>query len=86
MRVVTVGLSLSAVRISALWFLIFREWGHQQSITLLPLLMLLYPEGLLLPDHFWWSWGWGIGFSGALLLGSFLITSVVFAGIRALKS
>ena len=85
MRILIVGLSLSAARTAVLWFLVLREWGHQQSVSLLPLVILLYPEGLLLPARFSWTWERAVGFSGALLLGSFLLTSVVFVAIRALK-
>jgi len=85
MRILTIGLGLSAARIAVLWFLIHREWGHQQSITFLPLIVLLYPEGLLLPPSFSWSLGRAIGFSAVLLFGSFLLTAVFFVAIRELK-
>ena len=85
MRILTVGLSLAAVRIAALWFLIYREWSHHQSISLLPLVILLYPEGLLLPAKFNWTpWG-AIGFSVVLLLGSLVLTTVFFVAMRAAK-
>lgn len=74
------------MRIAVLWFLIYSEWGHHQSISLLPLIVLLYPEGLLLPSNFSWTVGRGLGFSGVLVLGSFVITAVLFGVIRALKS
>lgn len=85
MRIFTVGLSLSVVRIAALWFLIYREWSHRQSIGLLPLVSLLYPEGLLLPARFNWTlWG-AIGFSGILFLGSFVLATVFLVAMRAAK-
>jgi hypothetical protein len=86
MRILTVWLSLSAIRIAALWILIYFEWTHRQSIALAPLVILLYPEGLLLPSRFTWT-AWGaVGFSGVLLVGSFVLTMVFFVAMRALKS
>jgi len=83
MRMLTVWISLAAVRITALWLLIYLEWSHRQSISLLPLVILLYPEGLLLPAKFNWTlWG-AIGFSGVLLLGSLVLTTVLFVAMRS---
>lgn len=48
-RVWLLGSGVALVRVGVLWFLIYREWTHQQSLETLPLVLLLYPEGLLLP-------------------------------------
>ena len=85
MRILIVGFGLAGGRIAVLWFLIFREWSHRQNIALLPLVTLLYPEGLLLPASFSWTWARAIGFSSALLLGSFLLAALFLVAIRALR-
>ena len=84
-EVLKVGLGLSAIRIAALWFLLYREWSHHPSISLLPLILALYPEGLLLPAKLSWTVGRAVEFSGVLLLGSFAITTALFGAVRALK-
>jgi hypothetical protein len=66
-----------------MWFLIYREAAHQQSLLQLPLILLLYPEGLLLPRNFTWTVEKGIAFSGALLLGSLLLAAFVVRVTRA---
>lgn len=68
---------VALVRIVILWYLTYREWTGTQSLSLLPLILLLYPEGLLLPPtwrltttHVWL-------FSGLLIIGSLIMTGVV---------
>jgi hypothetical protein len=82
-RVIRLGSLLAATRIGVLWFLIYREATHQQSLVQLPLILLLYPEGLLLPRNFTWTVEKGIAFSGALLLGSLLLVAFVVRVTRA---
>lgn len=82
-RVIRPGSLLAATRIGVLWFLIYREAAHQQSLLQLPLILLLYPEGLLLPRNFTWTVEKGIAFSGALLLGSLLLVAFVVRVTRA---
>jgi hypothetical protein len=77
------GSLLAATRIGVLWFLIYREATHQPSLSELPLILLLYPEGLLLPRNFTWTVEKGIAFSGALLLGSLLLVAFVVRVTRA---
>jgi hypothetical protein len=68
---------VALLRVSVLWYVTYREWTGTQSLSLLPLVLLLYPEGLLLPPT--WSltatliWL----FSGLLTIGSLTITVVV---------
>ena len=83
-RVLTVGLVLSCARVGVLWFLLAREWEHQQSLALLPLVFLLYPEALPLPDDFNWTVSSAVAFSGALVCGSFLVVAIFFAAAAAL--
>lgn len=66
------GSAVALVRVSVLWFLIYREWTHQQSLNTLPLVLLLLPEGLLLPASVIWTARLALVFSAALIGGSFL--------------
>jgi hypothetical protein len=43
------GLAIAAARISALLVLVWPEQTNRQTISGVPLVFLLYPEGLLLP-------------------------------------
>ena len=43
------GLAIAAARVSSLWVLVWLEQTGRQTISALPLVFLLYPEGLLLP-------------------------------------
>jgi hypothetical protein len=47
--VIRFGLAIAAARISALFVLVWLEQTGRQTISALPLVLLLYPEGLLLP-------------------------------------
>ena len=71
--------AVAAVRVCALWYLLFREWTHQQSISTLPLVLLLYPEGLLLSEPVVWTARLAVMFSVALIAGSFLWVGIVAA-------
>ena len=72
-RVVTIGIGLASVRIAAFSFLLFCEWTGRQSVALVPLLLLLYPEALLLRNDVTWTVARAIWFGGILLVGSFLL-------------
>ena len=47
--VIRFGLAIAAARVSALWVLVWLEQTGRQTISALPLVLLLYPEGMLLP-------------------------------------
>jgi hypothetical protein len=66
------GSAVALVRVGVLWFLIYREWTHQQSLNTLPLVLLLLPEGLLLPASAIWTAKLALVFSAAVIGGSFL--------------
>ena len=85
-RVLAFGLGLAATRIVILWLLVFREWHQQQNIAFLPLVGLLYPEGLPLPRNFSWTLGTAVTFSVALLLGSFFFAFVLYGAVRVMKA
>lgn len=80
----TVGMILALVRISALWFLVYHVWARQGSVSQLPLVVLLFPDGLLLPNRFAWTvWGTAL-FSIVLLIGSFAWAGALTAGAAAI--
>lgn len=66
------GGAVAAVRVGVLWLLIHHEWTHQQSLAILPLVLLLFPEGFLLPAPVEWTTKLGLLFSTALIAGSFV--------------
>lgn len=55
-----------------LWLLIYLDWTNQQRLATLPLVVLLFPEGLLLPRSVAWTANLGLLFSTALVAGSFV--------------
>jgi len=76
------GSVVALVRVGALWFLIYREWTHQQSLATLPVVLLLLPEGLLLPASMIWTAKLALVFSAALIAGSFLWVAVLALAVR----
>ena len=78
-RVLLLGSGLACVRLGALWFLVSREWIHQQSLSTLPLILLLFPEGFLLPARVIWTLKTALFFSAVLVVGSF--TAVALLGL-----
>ena len=82
----SVGVILSAIRIGSLWFLQFREWTTTQSISYLPLVLLLFPEALLedylvsyVPAHARSIWD-VLLFSELLAFGSFAFAYLLAFG------
>jgi hypothetical protein len=72
-RVVIIGIVLSCVRIVIFSVLLFAERTGRQSISLLPLVLTLYPEGALIRNDVTWTvWG-AIGFCALLVVGSFIL-------------
>lgn len=76
------GSAVAFVRVGVLWLLIYREWTHEQSLDTLPLVLLLFPEGLLLPASVIWTAKLALAFSGALIAGSFLWVMLLILIIR----
>ncbi|GEM_PF-4092694 len=63
---------VALVRLGVLWFLIYREWTREASLAILPLVLLLFPEGWLLPAPMTWTTSTALAFSAILAAGSFL--------------
>ncbi len=66
------GGSVASVRVGVLWLLIYHVWTNQESLATLPLVLLLFPEALLLPGSVMWTTGLAVLFSVVLIAGSFL--------------
>src|SRR5260370_41000152 len=79
---IKIASALDLARVSALWYLTYREWTGTQSFLTLPLVLLLYPEGATLPQ------GWSLTsshvwlFSGDLIFGSLSIVLGIAALVR----
>ena len=71
-RWLPIGIGLGAARVSALLLLVYGK----QSISLLPLVFLLYPEALLLKTDVAWTAGNVMGFATLLMIGSSLLTGL----------
>lgn len=79
------GSAVASVRVGVLWFLIYREWTHQQSLATLPLVLLLFPEGLLLPAPLVWTVKLALVFSASLIAGSCLWVVILALAVRAAR-
>ena len=71
-----IGGLLSFVRVGILWFLYLMEVTHHQSLSLLPFIILLYPDLLVLHDSNWNGTKLFLG-TTVLVLGSFLWTGLI---------
>lgn len=69
-RVLLVGGGVACARVASLWLLLWLEKSGQQTISALPLVLLLYPEGLILPYHINAGISWALALSAALVFGS----------------
>ena len=85
MRIWFLASGLAFIRLCALWFLVSREWTHQQNLATLPLILLLFPEGFLLPAPVIWTLGTALFFSVVLTMGSFTAVGLLGFGIGRLK-
>lgn len=64
--VLTVAIVVSVVRLAAFWILTVAEWTHNQSWSLVPLVLLLWPEAWLLAADAELTGWFAIGFSVVL--------------------
>jgi hypothetical protein len=77
------GSIIAFIRISIYWYLTYREWSGTQSFALLPLLLLLFPEGAALPRNWTLTGPHVLLFSGLLVIGSFAFGLLVAWSIKA---
>jgi hypothetical protein len=80
------GSAVAVVRVGALWLLIYREWAHQQSLATLPLVLLLFPEGLLLRAPVIWTARLAFVFSAVVMAGSFLWVLILALALRCCRT
>ena len=85
-RVLIVAIVFSCVRVGAFAFLLYLEATGRQSIAMLPLILLLYPEGLLMGSDLSWTAGRAIGFAALLIAGSFSLTLIGAFVVRLVNS
>jgi hypothetical protein len=84
-RIIELGLIAAAVRVSSFWFLFTMRAMRRESYAELLLIVLLYPEGLIVPKDVSWTLWRGLEFSFALVVGTALMTAVVAGLVRALQ-
>jgi len=70
---VIIGITLSCVRVAMFSVLVYAEWTGRQSISLVPLVLALYPEALLIRNDATLTVWAAVGFSVLLIAGSFLL-------------
>jgi hypothetical protein len=75
----------AAGRIGLLWILLALHWQGLLGLWAMPFILLLLPEGLLLPPDFAWTVGRGILVTGLLAAGTGLWTGVAMAVVWALR-
>ncbi len=78
-RIVYVAVIIASCRVAIFWWLFTQLQANSQSISLLPLVLVLYPEGLLVPHDLQWTVGNCILFSALLVVGT-----IVLVGAAAL--
>jgi len=75
----------AAARIGLLWLLLALHWQGLLGLWAMPFILLLLPEGLLLPSNFTWTVGRGILVMGLLAAGTALWTGLAMAVVGALR-
>ena len=78
--------AVASIRVGVLWFLIYREWTHRQSLATLPLALLLFPEGLLLPAPVIWTAKLAFVFGAALTAGSLVWVLTAALAVRCCRA
>jgi hypothetical protein len=75
-----VGGIIAFVRISIFWYATYRELARTQSISMLPLLLLLFPEGAAIPRN-WPPTAAHLLFSNGLLAAGSFGFGLLIAGL-----
>jgi hypothetical protein len=73
----TLWVVIATFRIGIFCVLLALQAANRQSLAQLPLVLMLYPEGLLLPDPHSWTIPSAIGFSVLLSLGSLILAAML---------
>jgi hypothetical protein len=75
-----------AVRLGIFWGLLALHWRGALGLWVTPLLLLLLPEGFLLPRDFAWTLPRVMFFTGLLAAGTAVWTAIAVSVVRALRS
>ena len=73
---VTAATIITTLRLGVLWALLALHWADRLSLAALPLLLVLLPEGLLLPRNYVWTVARAILATSVLVAGSMLWTAL----------
>ena len=82
---ITLPATLVIVRVSIFWLLFYLQRTGKESLSLLPLVLALFPEGLIAPDNQPWTPATGIIFSLLLFIGSCIIGIMIALVISKLR-
>ena len=74
------------VRLGIFWYLLVLHWRGTMGLWVTPLVLLLLPEGFLLPRHFVWTLPTALLWTGVLAAGTALWTALAVGVVRALRS
>lgn len=83
--VVVAASPLLALRLGCFWYLQYLSWTNQESIDLLPLLVLISPEAFFLRSKLVWTTESSLVFSLALAIGTLIwvaLATVIITRIR----
>jgi len=61
---------IAAFRLGVLWVLLLLHWREALGLWAVPLIMILLPEGFLLPRTQVWTWGTALIASVLVMIGS----------------
>jgi hypothetical protein len=83
-RTIRLGAVLAIVRVSVLWYLMYREWSGTQSLSAVLLVLLLYPEGAMM-SHAAFALNDVVLLSSFLIIGSIAIAASLLAVASAIE-
>jgi len=71
----TAATIIATLRVGVLWALLALHWTDRLSLAALPLLLVLLPEGLLLPRQYVWTGPRAVFATAVLVAGTILWTA-----------
>jgi hypothetical protein len=76
---------LGAARVGVLWFLLLLHWRGALGLWAIPLILVLLPEGMLLPRNQIWTFGAALIATVLVAVGSGLWAVAALAILRLLR-
>jgi hypothetical protein len=73
------------VRLGIFWGLLALHWRGALGLWAMPLLLLLLPEGFLLPRDFVWTLPRAVFVTGLLVVGTVVWTAIAVGVVRKLR-